>query len=284
MSYRSSTLSSRVCGTPLGWVRTSLVGLVTTTSVWGNVTRNRRMALTPLIRSKVGFYSREHCRGSSLPSPQSSTTLHTLLRATQRPLPHWNSLSRQESTVVAIRTQTNTGQKHLTRWQVFEEEEEEEEGTVDESLTEWSRNRVFATKISLALLYDLRSLNSSSQKSGGGEEAGCSKFRKFPSQLQAVRSLYYDETCSFLVNDTTTSRPRIPQIRVSNTRLAQAASGCAPSVDVLPIFDVKQQSVRNPARMGGVRTSLVGLVTTTKQSVWGKESLPSAPTDDESRQ
>ncbi|KOX68274.1 hypothetical protein WN51_07626 [Melipona quadrifasciata] len=40
------------------------------------------------------------------------------------------------------------------------------------------------------------------------------------------------------------SRPRIPQIRVSN-------SGCAPSVDVLPIFDVKQQSVRNPARMGG---------------------------------
>ncbi|KOX79238.1 hypothetical protein WN51_07240 [Melipona quadrifasciata] len=46
-------------------------------------------------------------------------------------------------------------------------------------------------------------------------------------------------------------RPRIPQIRVSNARLARAASGCAPSVDVLPIFDVKQQSVRNPARMGG---------------------------------
>ncbi|KOX75866.1 hypothetical protein WN51_13350 [Melipona quadrifasciata] len=45
-------------------------------------------------------------------------------------------------------------------------------------------------------------------------------------------------------------RPRISQIRVSNTRLVQAASGCAPSVDVLPIFDVKQQSVRNPARMG----------------------------------
>ncbi|KOX78832.1 hypothetical protein WN51_08591 [Melipona quadrifasciata] len=67
-------------------------------------------------------------------------------------------------------------------------------------------------------------------------------------------------------------RPRIPQIRVSNTRLAQAASGCAPSVDVLPIFDVKQQSVWNPARMGA--TSLVGLVLT---SVWGKESLPSAP-------
>ncbi|KOX69153.1 hypothetical protein WN51_06306 [Melipona quadrifasciata] len=62
------------------------------------------------------------------------------------------------------------------------------------------------------------------------------------------------------------ARPRIPQIRVSNTRLAQAASGCAPSVDVLPIFDVKQQSVRNPARMDA--NSLVGLVTTT--SVWGK--------------
>ncbi|KOX72279.1 hypothetical protein WN51_03261 [Melipona quadrifasciata] len=46
------------------------------------------------------------------------------------------------------------------------------------------------------------------------------------------------------------NRLRVPQIRVSNTRLAQAASGCAPSVDVLPIFDVKQQSVRNPARMG----------------------------------
>ncbi|KOX81319.1 hypothetical protein WN51_12307 [Melipona quadrifasciata] len=75
-------------------------------------------------------------------------------------------------------------------------------------------------------------------------------------------------------------RPRIPQIRVSNTRLAQAASGCAPSVDVLPIFDVKQQTVQNPARMGA--PALVGLVTT---SVWGKESLPSAPLmDDESRQ
>ncbi|KOX70100.1 hypothetical protein WN51_04840 [Melipona quadrifasciata] len=57
-------------------------------------------------------------------------------------------------------------------------------------------------------------------------------------------------------------RPRIPQIRVSNTRLAQAASGCAPSVDVLPIFDVKQQSVRNPARMGD-QSPILGLVTTT---------------------
>ncbi|KOX76173.1 hypothetical protein WN51_11913 [Melipona quadrifasciata] len=51
-------------------------------------------------------------------------------------------------------------------------------------------------------------------------------------------------------DSTVAQRPRIPQIRVSNTRLAQAASDCAPSVDVLPIFDVKQQSVRNPARMG----------------------------------
>ncbi|KOX74076.1 hypothetical protein WN51_14156 [Melipona quadrifasciata] len=71
------------------------------------------------------------------------------------------------------------------------------------------------------------------------------------------------------------TRPRIPQIRVSNTRLAQAASGCAPSVDVLPIFDVKQQSVRNAARMGE-----------NQPSVWGKESLPSAAPHwwDESRQ
>ncbi|KOX68169.1 Polypeptide N-acetylgalactosaminyltransferase 2 [Melipona quadrifasciata] len=51
------------------------------------------------------------------------------------------------------------------------------------------------------------------------------------------------------------NRPRIPQIRVSNTRLAQAASGCAPSVDVLPIFDVKQQSMRNSARMGANQPS-----------------------------
>ncbi|KOX69215.1 NADH-ubiquinone oxidoreductase chain 5 [Melipona quadrifasciata] len=58
---------------------------------------------------------------------------------------------------------------------------------------------------------------------------------------------------------------RIPQIRVSNTRLAQAASGCAPSVDVLPIFDVKQRRVCGTP-LGWVRTSLVGLVTTTKAS------------------
>ncbi|KOX73911.1 hypothetical protein WN51_13989 [Melipona quadrifasciata] len=43
----------------------------------------------------------------------------------------------------------------------------------------------------------------------------------------------------------------IPQLRVSNTDwLAQAASGCALSVEVLPIFDVKESSVRNLARMG----------------------------------
>ncbi|KAK1137900.1 hypothetical protein K0M31_002394 [Melipona bicolor] len=77
-------------------------------------------------------------------------------------------------------------------------------------------------------------------------------------------------------------RTMIPQILVSNTRLAQAASGCAPSVDALPIFDVKQQSVRNPARMGGCPTSLVGLVTIT--GVWGKESLPSAPLEMSLRQ
>ncbi|KOX68181.1 hypothetical protein WN51_06075 [Melipona quadrifasciata] len=38
--------------------------------------------------------------------------------------------------------------------------------------------------------------------------------------------------------------PVIPRLRVSNTRLAQAASGCAPSVEVLPISDVKQSRVR----------------------------------------
>ncbi|KOX74314.1 Fatty acyl-CoA reductase 1 [Melipona quadrifasciata] len=53
------------------------------------------------------------------------------------------------------------------------------------------------------------------------------------------------------------TRPRIPPIRVSNTRLAQAASGCAPSVHVLPIFDVKQQRVRNPARMGATLTAFL---------------------------
>ncbi|KOX67735.1 hypothetical protein WN51_08730 [Melipona quadrifasciata] len=67
--------------------------------------------------------------------------------------------------------------------------------------------------------------------------------------------------------------PRISQIRVSNTRLAQAASGCAPSVDVLLIFDVLSSRVCGTP-LGWVRTSLVGLVIT---SVWGKKSLPSAP-------
>ncbi|KOX74079.1 hypothetical protein WN51_14159 [Melipona quadrifasciata] len=63
-----------------------------------------------------------------------------------------------------------------------------------------------------------------------------------------------------------TLRPRIPQIRVSNTRLAQAANGCAPSVDVLPIFDVKQQSVRNPARMGDRPKELVTYEPISKRS------------------
>ncbi|KOX81021.1 hypothetical protein WN51_05708 [Melipona quadrifasciata] len=54
-------------------------------------------------------------------------------------------------------------------------------------------------------------------------------------------------------------RPRIPQLRVSNTRLAQAASGCAPSVEVLPISNVKQSSVRNPARMEIFKVVFVSL-------------------------
>ncbi|KOX72367.1 hypothetical protein WN51_01466 [Melipona quadrifasciata] len=45
----------------------------------------------------------------------------------------------------------------------------------------------------------------------------------------------------------------IPRLRVSNTRLAQAASGCAPSVEVLPIFDVKQAACGTPARRGDRR-------------------------------
>ncbi|KOX73874.1 hypothetical protein WN51_13952 [Melipona quadrifasciata] len=59
---------------------------------------------------------------------------------------------------------------------------------------------------------------------------------------------------------------------------AQAASGCAPSVEVLPISDVAANKAEcgNTARMHGP-SSLVGLVTTT--SVWGKESLPSGPTE-----
>ncbi|KOX71820.1 hypothetical protein WN51_03631 [Melipona quadrifasciata] len=65
----------------------------------------------------------------------------------------------------------------------------------------------------------------------------------------------FDRTSSTRAQRISPRRPRIPQVRVSNTRLAQAASGCAPSVDVLPIFDVKQQSVRNPARMGANQPS-----------------------------
>jgi len=56
------------------------------------------------------FHSREHGRVSSLPSPQSSTTLQTLLRATQWPLLHWNSLCRQQNTVAAVRMQVQTSQ------------------------------------------------------------------------------------------------------------------------------------------------------------------------------
>ncbi|KOX80799.1 hypothetical protein WN51_03861 [Melipona quadrifasciata] len=54
MSYRSSTLSSRVCGTPLGWVRTSLlVGLVTT-SVWGKESLSLRFM--SLRQNSVSLY------------------------------------------------------------------------------------------------------------------------------------------------------------------------------------------------------------------------------------
>ncbi|KOX69650.1 hypothetical protein WN51_06536 [Melipona quadrifasciata] len=76
------------------------------------------------------------------------------------------------------------------------------------------------------------------------------------------------------------SDPTIPRLRVSNTRLAQAASGCAPSVEVLPIFDVKQAACgEQPARRGGDWAQPSGVVITT--SVWGKDCHHS-PTDDES--
>ncbi|KAK1132836.1 hypothetical protein K0M31_014206 [Melipona bicolor] len=70
------------------------------------------------------------------------------------------------------------------------------------------------------------------------------------------------------------SGPTIPRLRDSNTRLAQAASGCAPSIEVLPIFDVKQNSVRNSARMGGQTSPIVGFSYNNKRR---KESLPSTP-------
>ncbi|KOX70738.1 hypothetical protein WN51_02162 [Melipona quadrifasciata] len=54
------------------------------------------------------------------------------------------------------------------------------------------------------------------------------------------------------------SGPTIPRLRVSNTRLAQAASDCAPSVEVLPISDVKQKNrCGNTAKMHA-STSLAG--------------------------
>ncbi|KAK1126296.1 hypothetical protein K0M31_004924 [Melipona bicolor] len=51
----------------------------------------------------------------------------------------------------------------------------------------------------------------------------------------------------------------IPRLRVSNTRLAQAASGCAPSVEVLPISDVAANKAEcgNTTRMYGP-SSLAG--------------------------
>ncbi|KOX71900.1 hypothetical protein WN51_03045 [Melipona quadrifasciata] len=122
-------------------------------------------------------------------------------------------------------------------------------------------------------------------------------------------------------NEQTCNEPTIPRLRVSNTRLAQAASGCAPSVEVLPISNVAANKAEcgNTAKMHGpsslagsynkrlgtsrkwlrasvevlpisdvaankaecgntakmrAPTSLAGSYDT---SVWGKESLPSAP-------
>ncbi|KOX73913.1 hypothetical protein WN51_13991 [Melipona quadrifasciata] len=58
------------------------------------------------------------------------------------------------------------------------------------------------------------------------------------------------------------SDPTIPRLRVSNTRLAQAASGCAPSVEVLPICDVAANKAKcgNTAKMRAP-TSLAGSYT-----------------------
>ena len=50
-------------------------------------------------------------------------------------------------------------------------------------------------------------------------------------------------------------------------RLAQAASDCAPSVEVPAIFDIKQNEMRNTARMGDC-ASLAGVIIAT--SVWSK--------------
>ncbi|KOX73217.1 hypothetical protein WN51_00328 [Melipona quadrifasciata] len=57
------------------------------------------------------------------------------------------------------------------------------------------------------------------------------------------------------------SRPMIPQLRVSNLRLVDAASGCAPSVEVLPISDVAANKAEcgNTAKMRAP-TSLAGSV------------------------
>ncbi|KOX70104.1 hypothetical protein WN51_04844 [Melipona quadrifasciata] len=90
-----------------------------------------------------------------------------------------------------------------------------------------------------------------------------------PNHVTLVRSTYVSVRRTSLINVITESHPNctqfyqkykkdiencngptIPRLRVSNTRLAQAASGCAPSVEVLPISDVKQSSVQNSARMG----------------------------------
>ncbi|KOX72698.1 hypothetical protein WN51_01263 [Melipona quadrifasciata] len=85
-------LDGRVCGTPLGWVRTtSLVGLVTTTSVWGKESlpsaplmslgsdfetkrKNYRFPPTPYLKS---FHSSFHSHPSQLPLPLTPLPLTT---------------------------------------------------------------------------------------------------------------------------------------------------------------------------------------------------------------
>ncbi|KOX78646.1 hypothetical protein WN51_07507 [Melipona quadrifasciata] len=94
---------------------------------------------------------------------------------------------------------------------------------------------------------------------------------------------FYAFVRNSMIPNCTECRPRIPQLRVSNTRLAQAASGCAPSAEVLPISDVKQkQSAATPlggntARMHGPSSlagSVINILTT-----WTRDAVSSGPRD-----
>ncbi|KOX70236.1 hypothetical protein WN51_05514 [Melipona quadrifasciata] len=101
-----------------------------------------------------------------------------------------------------------------------------------------------------------------------------------------TQNIEYLELCWNISNGQEQLWPRIPRLRVSNTRLAQAASGCAPSVDVLPISDVKQATIRNLARrvLGGW-CQQPSRGSYNNNSVWGIRSRAAInPTDDESRQ